>query len=203
MRASKRQLVVDKATELFSKHGFHPVGVDWIIDDSRVARMTLYRHFPSKDELIREVLVQRYDLIVGSIDAQLQHVTDPIERVKTIFDWYEAWFNTPAFAGCLFERALAEFGTAYAPISDVAIRYRRKMVEWIAELLAALVSPETAQRLAAVYMMLLDGATVEARAFNDSASAGRAWQAAKALLEQEIRGGTGHAKHADAHTQRA
>lgn len=203
MRASKRQLVVDKATELFSMHGFHPVGVDWIIDDSRVARMTLYRHFPSKDELIREVLVQRYDLIVGSIDAQLQHVTNPVERVKTIFDWYEAWFNTPAFAGCLFERALAEFGTAYAPISDVAIRYRRKMVEWIAELLADLVSPETAQRLAAVYMMLLDGATVEARAFNDSASAGRAWQAAKALLEQELRAGTEHAKHADAHTQRA
>ncbi|MPV65185.1 TetR/AcrR family transcriptional regulator [Burkholderia sp. BE17] len=203
MRASKRQLVVDKATELFSMHGFHPVGVDWIIDDSRVARMTLYRHFPSKDELIREVLVQRYDLIVGSIDAQLQHVTNPVERVKTIFDWYEAWFNTPAFAGCLFERALAEFGTAYAPISDVAIRYRRKMVEWIAELLADLVSPETAQRLAAVYMMLLDGATVEARAFNDSASAGRAWQAAKALLEQELRADTEHAKHADAHTQRA
>ncbi|WP_423761777.1 TetR/AcrR family transcriptional regulator [Burkholderia sp. NLJ2] len=201
MRASKRQLVVDKATELFSKHGFHPVGVDWIIDDSRVARMTLYRHFPSKDELIREVLVQRYDLIVGSIDTQLQHVVDPVERVKTIFDWYEAWFNTPAFAGCLFERALAEFGTAYAPISDVAIRYRRKMVEWIAELLAELVSPETAKRLAAVYMMLLDGATVEARAFNDSASAGRAWQAAKSLLEQEMRGSTGQAKHADAHTQ--
>ncbi|AOI72295.1 TetR/AcrR family transcriptional regulator [Burkholderia multivorans] len=203
MRASKRQLVVDKATELFSKHGFHPVGVDWIIDDSRVARMTLYRHFPSKDELIREVLVQRYDLIVGSIGAQLQHATNPVERVKTIFDWYEAWFNTPAFAGCLFERALAEFGTAYAPISDVAIRYRRKMVEWIGELLADLVSPETAKRLAAVYMMLLDGATVEARAFNDSASAGRAWQAAKSLLEQEMRAGAEHAKHADAHTQHA
>ena len=120
MRANKRQLVVDKATELFSRHGFHPVGVDWIIDDSGVARMTLYRHFASKDELIREVLVQRYDLIVGSIDAQLQHVVDPVERVKTVFDWYEAWFRTPEFAGCLFERALAEFGTAYAPISDVA-----------------------------------------------------------------------------------
>ncbi|KML54518.1 TetR family transcriptional regulator [Burkholderia cepacia] len=186
MRASKRQLVVDKATELFSKHGFHPVGVDWIIDDSRVARMTLYRHFPSKDELIREVLVQRYDLIVSSIDAQLLHVTDPVERVKTIFDWYEAWFNTPEFAGCLFERALAEFGTAYPPISDVAIRYRRKMVEWVAELLAGLVSPDTAKRLAAVYMMLLDGATVDARAFNDAASAARAWQAAKALLEQAM-----------------
>ncbi|WP_175922841.1 TetR/AcrR family transcriptional regulator [Burkholderia latens] len=199
MRASKRQQVVDKATELFSRYGFHPVGVDWIIDDSGVARMTLYRHFASKEQLIREVLVQRYDLIVGSIAAQLEHVDDPVQRVKTIFDWYEAWFNTPEFAGCLFERALAEFGTAYAPISDVAIGYRRKMVEWIAELLEALVSPETAKRLAAVYMMLLDGATVDARAFNDSASAEHAWQAAKALLDQAMR----PAANVDASAQRA
>jgi len=49
MRASKRQQVVDKAGELFSKHGFHPVGVDWIIDESGVARMTLYRHFAGKE----------------------------------------------------------------------------------------------------------------------------------------------------------
>ncbi|WP_232440159.1 hypothetical protein [Burkholderia ubonensis] len=77
------------------------------------------------------------------------------------------------------------------------------MVEWIGELLADLVSPETAKRLAAVYMMLLDGATVEARAFNDSASAGRAWQAAKSLLEQEMRADAEHAKHVDAHTQHA
>ncbi|KVV38080.1 TetR family transcriptional regulator [Burkholderia territorii] len=203
MRANKRQLVVDKATELFSRHGFHPVGVDWIIDDSGVARMTLYRHFPSKDELIREVLVQRYDLIIGSIGAQLQHAHDPVERVKTIFDWYEAWFNTPEFAGCLFERALAEFGTAYAPISDVAIRYRRKMVEWIAELLEPLVSSETAQRLAGVYMMLLDGATVDARAFNDSASAGRAWHAAKALLEQAMNAENRPATDADRAMQHA
>ncbi len=51
MRASKRQQVVDKASELFSRHGFHPVGVDWIIDESGVARMTLYRHQQGADAL--------------------------------------------------------------------------------------------------------------------------------------------------------
>src|SRR5580698_2936101 len=102
MRASKRQIVVDKATELFSKHGFHPVGVDWIIDDSGVARMTLYRHFVSKDDLVREVLEQRYQYIVDSMEEQLRPLTDPVQRVKAMFDWYGAWFETPEFAGCLF-----------------------------------------------------------------------------------------------------
>ncbi|KFL21923.1 DNA-binding transcriptional repressor AcrR [Ralstonia pickettii] len=59
MRESKRQQVVDKAGELFSRHGFHPEGVDWIIDESDVARMTLYRHFAGKEDLIKEVLEQR------------------------------------------------------------------------------------------------------------------------------------------------
>src|ERR1700761_6283578 len=105
MRESKRQQVVDKATELFSKHGFHPVGVDWIIDDSGVARMTLYRHFAGKDDLIREVLEQRYTFILDSMRESVQAMPDAVGRVKAIFDWYEGWFRTPEFAGCLFERA--------------------------------------------------------------------------------------------------
>jgi AcrR family transcriptional regulator len=184
MRESKRQQVVDKATELFSKHGFHPVGVDWIIDDSGVARMTLYRHFAGKDDLVREVLEQRYDYIIESVGQRVQSVGEPLARVKAIFDWYEAWFRTPEFAGCLFERALAEFGTSYPKVSEVAIRYREKMVDWIDEILRDIVPPDTARNFASVCMMLLDGATVEARAFNDPSSAKRAWQAVELMLSR-------------------
>ncbi|MFM0254719.1 TetR/AcrR family transcriptional regulator [Paraburkholderia sediminicola] len=184
MRESKRQQVVDKATELFSKHGFHPVGVDWIIDDSGVARMTLYRHFAGKDDLVREVLEQRYGYIIESVGQRVQSVSDPLARVKAIFDWYEAWFHTPEFAGCLFERALAEFGTSYPKVSEVAIRYREKMVNWIDEILRDIVPADTARHLASVCMMLLDGATVEARAFNDPSSAKRAWQAVELMLSR-------------------
>ena len=184
MRASKRQQVVDTATALFSKHGFHPVGIDWIINDSGVARMTLYRHFAGKDDLVREVLEQRYTYIVGSLEQSVLPLVDPTDRVKAIFDWYGAWFHTPEFAGCLFERALAEFGTTYPKVSEVAIRYRQKIANWIAELLADVVSPDAAKQLGNVYMMLLDGATVEARAVNDPVAAARAWQAAELLLSQ-------------------
>ncbi|CAE6705622.1 TetR/AcrR family transcriptional regulator [Paraburkholderia nemoris] len=183
MRASKRQQVVDKATELFSKHGFHPVGIDWIIDDSGVARMTLYRHFQGgKDDLIREVLEQRYHYIIDSVSQNVQAQSDPIERVKAIFDWYKSWFTTPEFAGCLFERALAEFGTSYPKVSEIAIRYREKMVAWIGEILEDVMPPAQAHHLASVCMMLLDGATVDARAFGDPSAATRAWQAVEALV---------------------
>lgn len=184
MRASKRQEVVDKATELFSRYGFHPVGVDRIVDESGVARMTLYRHFSGKDDLVREVLEQRYTYIIESIEQRLLPLEDPVARVKGFFDWYGDWFDSPAFTGCLFERALAEFGTSYPAISEVAIRYRQKMVSWMGEILRGILPPRAAARLADVFMMLLDGATVDARAFNDSSTAARAWQAAEVLLDQ-------------------
>jgi AcrR family transcriptional regulator len=184
MRASKRQQVVDKASELFSRHGFHPVGVDWIIDESGVARMTLYRHFAGKEDLIREVLEQRYTFIMQSMADKLGPLPDATARLKGIFDWYETWFRSPEFAGCLFERALAEFGATCPPVTDVAVRYRDDLLAMIETLLKDVVPAAAARQLAGVYVMLLSGATADARAIGDPSAASRAWEAARALLEQ-------------------
>jgi AcrR family transcriptional regulator len=186
MHADKRQILVKKATALFSEHGFQAVGVDSIIRDSDVARMTLYRHFAGKDELIGEVLLQRHKHIFENIEATMQPITDPKKRLKCIFDWYQSWFCTPEFAGCLFERALAEFGTKRPLISEPAVLFRSSMTDLMAGILQDVVSPAAAKRLGHVFMMLLDGATVEARATNDSSSAAVAWDTAEKLLKQEI-----------------
>lgn len=184
MRASKRQQVVDKAGELFSKHGFHPVGVDWIIDESGVARMTLYRHFAGKEDLIKEVLEQRYTFVMGSIAETLSPMPDATARLKGIFDWYGTWFRTPEFAGCLFERALAEFGATCPKVTHVAVRYRDDLLAMMETLLKDVVPANTARQLAGVYVMLLSGATADARAIGDPSAASQAWQAAETLLNQ-------------------
>ncbi|GLU31407.1 TetR/AcrR family transcriptional regulator [Trinickia caryophylli] len=184
MRESKRQQLVDKASELFSKYGFHPVGIDWIIDESKVARMTLYHHFSGKEDLIREVLEQRYTLIMDSIAENLAPMPDATARLKGIFDWYGTWFRTPEFSGCLFERALAEFGASAPRVTEVAIRYRADLLAMIEKLLDEIVPSAAAHRLAGVYVMLLSGATADARAVGDPRAASHAWHAAEGLLEQ-------------------
>ncbi|WP_439893460.1 TetR/AcrR family transcriptional regulator (plasmid) [Ralstonia sp. 25C] len=184
MRASKRQQVVDKASELFSRHGFHPVGIDWIIAEADVARMTLYHHFAGKEDLIKEVLEQRYTFIMESLAAKLEPMPDAEARLKGIFDWYGAWFRTPEFAGCLFERALAEFGATCPKATDVAVRYRDDLLAIMEQLLSEIIPPSRARQLAGVYVMLLSGATADARAIGDPRAAAQAWQAAKVLLDQ-------------------
>jgi AcrR family transcriptional regulator len=185
MVSEKRQVLVETATALFSEHGFQAVGVDWIIRDSGVVRMTLYRHFTGKDELVREVLSQRHTHIFQSIEQKMRHIADPKERLKSIFTWYQSWFCTPEFAGCLFERALAEFGTKRPLISETAVNFRNSMTDLIVDILREIVPASSAKHLAQIFMMLLDGATVEARATNSSHSAAAAWASAEKLLQYE------------------
>ncbi|RKP52571.1 TetR/AcrR family transcriptional regulator [Trinickia fusca] len=188
MATGKRRQIIEKATELFSQYGFHPVGIDRIIDESDIARMTLYRHFAGKDDLIRAVLQHRHSALISSIEARLESLETPEQKVKGIFDWYRDWFSTESFAGCLFERALAEFGTSCPGISDVAIGYKQTLMNMLESLLCETLPRKSARQLAEVFVMLLDGATVDARAFNDPAAAKRAWQAAEVLLKSAATG---------------
>ena len=55
----KRSQIIQVATELFGKYGYHAVGVDWIIREAEVSKKTLYNHFNSKENLIVEVLEKR------------------------------------------------------------------------------------------------------------------------------------------------
>lgn len=185
MSPKKEQLILI-ATDLFSRHGFHPVGIDRILAEAGVARMTLYNHFPGKDDLIAAVLDRRYHDIMASLRACVEPMVSAKEQLRAIFAWHETWFGTPQFSGCLFERALAEFGTDYPNISTVAIRYKKTMTAWMADMLKMLLPEPAAAHIASILMILLDGATIDARAFHDPTIATKAWNAAEAVIEREI-----------------
>jgi acyl-CoA reductase-like NAD-dependent aldehyde dehydrogenase len=57
-----RQRILDRAYELFSRRGVRGVGIDEVIMNASVAKATLYRHFKSKDELVRAFLQHREEL---------------------------------------------------------------------------------------------------------------------------------------------
>ena len=106
----KRQHVVETAYALFKRAGFHATGIDRIIAEAEVAKMTMYRHFPSKDELIVAVLDYRARRFDHQLDRLAEEAATPEQKIGKIFDWHDRWFRSPDFRGCLFADALAEFG---------------------------------------------------------------------------------------------
>ena len=101
---SGRERLSRAAYELFSREGTRSVGVDAVIARAGTAKMTLYRNFPSKDDLILDFLRRREQLwTLGWLEAESQRRGEtPRDQLLAIFDVFSEWFNQPDFEGCSF-----------------------------------------------------------------------------------------------------
>jgi AcrR family transcriptional regulator len=161
--SDKRQHVVETAYALFKRAGFHATGIDRIIAEAEVAKMTMYRHFPSKDELIVEVLDYRARRFESQLDRLAQEGITPEQKIGKILDWHERWFRSPDFHGCLFAHALAEFGDPRHPVFKAAARQKNGLKRRMQSILEEVMPRGRAESVAAVLLMLIEGATLVAQ----------------------------------------
>jgi len=158
--AEKRQHIVEIAYRLFKRDGFHATGIDKIIAEAKVAKMTMYRHFPSKDGLIVEVLDWRAERFKRQLDHLSETSMTSHEKITAIFDWHERWFDSTDFHGCLFQHALAEFGNPAHAVFAAVIRQKRDLQQRLAHILAKSLPDDRAGHVATTLFMLIEGATV-------------------------------------------
>jgi AcrR family transcriptional regulator len=180
----KRKAVLDTATELFSVNGYHAVGVDRIIAESGVAKMTMYRHFPSKNFLVVEVLKERTRVRQESLTGHLEGIEDPVAQLKAVFRWYDQRFRSPSFAGCMFAHAASEFNDKACEIHQVSVEEKQQLTAFLRDILKQLLSTRKATELARVLIMLLDGASLTAQIYGRKTAAMEAWDAARKLLDE-------------------
>jgi AcrR family transcriptional regulator len=180
--SDKRQHIIETAYRLFKSVGFHATGIDRIIADADVAKMTMYRHFPSKDGLIVEVLRYRTDRFNTQLDDLAETVAAPDEKITTVFDWYERWFRSPEFHGCLFAHALAEFGDAGHPVFQAVAGHKDGLRQRLQRILEAEMPADRAESAATALFMLLEGATLLAQMGQGDAAMRDVRQAASSIL---------------------
>jgi AcrR family transcriptional regulator len=182
-RGDARSRILDTAYELFSRNGIRGVGIDRIIAESQVAKMTLYHHFASKEELavgFLELREQRWTR--GWLEAGIEaRASAPEDRWLVVFDLFDEWFRRPDYEGCSFANTLLEFRDAGDRLHQEAVAHLdviRELLEGHAEL-AKLRRPQEAARQMQLLML---GAIVSAGR-GDLDAARRARELAKPLLE--------------------
>ncbi|HVW52225.1 MAG TPA: helix-turn-helix domain-containing protein [Trinickia sp.] len=183
--SEKKKALIETATRLFAQFGFHAVGIDRIIAESRVAKMTMYKHFPSKSRLVVEVLNEQGATLAAGIAAAVAAHTDPLDKLHAIFQWHDAWFRSDTFTGSMLIHAAAEFHAEENEILAASQAQRGAFVHSLQRILDERFDGETAARLARRCALLIDGATL-ARQLSGRVDAARdAWEIAQALLENE------------------
>ncbi len=177
-----RQRLLDTAYELFSQRGIRAVGIDEVIERAGVAKATLYKHFPSKDDLVLAFLQRREQRwTIDWVEAEaMRRGSTPEERLLAIFDLFEEWFHRDDFEGCSFINVLLEMGPQH-PAGRASARHLdniRSIVSRLAEE-AGLRDPAS---FAHSWHILMKGSIVAA-AEGDAEAASRAKSMARLLID--------------------
>lgn len=155
---SVRDRLLDTAAELFYREGARAVGVDLVVARTGVAKTSLYRHFPSKDDLIAAVLErddQRYWANWDRIARRLE--ADPGAQLLEQVQWIAQYIARPEFRGCAFLNAATEFPTANHPARRIALRHKAELRSRLRALTGRL-RLKAPDELADQLVLLIDGA---------------------------------------------
>ena len=182
---SKREQLIETAIGLFNRQGFNATGIDKILAEAGVAKMTLYKHFGTKDGLIQAVLRRRdEDFRNWLMNFVEREAETPRGRLLALFDAYGTWFLQQEFRGCMFLNAAAEFSGISDENSAPAGDHARLVQSYLRGLTAAS-GARNPDRLADWLMLLLDGAIGCAQVSLKPEWAMKARQAAEILIEAE------------------
>jgi AcrR family transcriptional regulator len=156
--SAARQRILDAADRLFYRNGIRAVGVDLIIREAAVTRVTFYRHFPSKESLIEAYLgarAIRARAAVGALRSAMPD--DPRSVLDAISRGLAEECTLDGFRGCEFINAAAEFADDTAAARRMAADQRRWVLDTTSDLLTELGRPDARQR-AETLLMLRTGA---------------------------------------------
>ncbi|KPU94740.1 TetR family transcriptional regulator [Variovorax paradoxus] len=161
-----RERILLTAHDLFYADGIRATGIDRVIAASAVTKVTFYRHFPSKDDLVRAFLDHRHARwmawFVDALGRRGAHErSGDAQALLLLADVMAEWFADPVFRGCAFINAVAEVGGSVEGAAERARDHKREMVEVIADLLPATLPQRMA--LAQAAAIGIDGAIVKAQ----------------------------------------
>ncbi|HEV7275829.1 MAG TPA: TetR/AcrR family transcriptional regulator [Devosiaceae bacterium] len=171
----KRDVIIAGASRIFEASGFRGVGVDAVLAPSGVSTRTLYKHFGSRDGLVRAVLVERHRQFMQRLEGK-----NPADPVGDLFDQLQLWLDERGARGCMLLRARSEYAGASADIVALVRSQKEEFTSEIARRVAQSLGREEPALTVQIWL-LFEGATAAA-SVSQVPVVGEAKRAANALV---------------------
>jgi len=181
-----RDKLVDVADELFTARGASNVGVDEIVASSGIAKSTLYRWFPAKDDLVVAYLRRRDADFWVQWDTVAARHPDPHDELVGQLRWIRAYIGSPRFRGCPFLNTTAEFAAPDHPVRHACLANKAELRRRLTDLARRLAVADPAG-LADQLTLVVDGAFASSPVFGDDGPQARLVDAGRALVAAAAR----------------
>jgi AcrR family transcriptional regulator len=152
-----QQLLLHAAAELFYREGVRAVGVDAVVERAGVNKMSLYRQFSSKDELVVAYLERSSERFFQRFQRSLdKHPGDPVRQIAQCFEDLTERASVEGYRGCPFVNVSAEFPDASHPARQCVLRNKSELMERLTTL-AASAGADDPEALASALALLIEG----------------------------------------------
>jgi len=168
---SARDRILNTALKLFYQNGVRATGIDRIIAESGVAKMSFYRNFPSKADLVAAFLHKRHDNWMGWFTSSVERkIAQPNASLSVIADVLQSWFEDPGFRGCAFINTFAEGGPIDSEPNNIAREHKQQLKEFV-EKIADRLGLNNPKTVADAAILVIEGAIVRAQMTGNPAEA--------------------------------
>ena len=156
-RAERQAIVLDTAERLFAGRSSRSVGMDELVRETGLGKMTVYRLFKSKDDLVGAYLSRKAATVLAFLDAELFRLQgDPRAALLSVVDAVEREVTRTGFRGCPFTNVSSEYDDPHHPARGAAADYKFELHMRL-ERLAEQVVPGRGEDLAAQVHLIIDG----------------------------------------------
>ena len=186
MAVRKREHLLAVAQRLFCQLGFHAVSVDAILEEAGVARMTLYKNFGSKEDLVVATLKREDSMfrqwLASAVEARSKQ---PKDRILGLFRALQDRFVSDGYYGCPFIRASIEYPAPSHPVHRAAQEHKEMIRSYLRGLAAEVEGADTVALSEQLYL-LFEGAITASQLRAEPWPAEHARRAAEKLLVASI-----------------
>jgi AcrR family transcriptional regulator len=181
-----RERILATARALIYREGARAVGIDRIIAESGVAKMSLYRWFPSKDDLIVAVLREEERETWAVWDANMERFTGALlKQLRAQFASLAAFIASPRYRGCAFQNATSAFADEQHPARVVVKDFKEELSRRLLELTKA-IGAKQPEALADQLALVIDGAYASAQALGSKGPSMQVEPIADALINAQL-----------------
>lgn len=184
-QVAPRDQVFQTAARLFYQNGYRAIGVDTIAAESGIGKMTLYRHYPSKDDLIVAYLKDSDEVFWNGFAELTKDAATPREKLMAFFEGLQNYVTTPACYGCPFLNVSTEYPETDYVGHQVAIEHKQSVRARFRQL-AKEAGAKKPDILADQLFLLMDGAYMASRMFGPNNPAAHVAEAAQVLIDTAL-----------------